>query len=519
MLECHWLVIEEASIGTTTVQISSNIMPQDIGFGAKPLKSKRIHIPRVRSNTESDIQPPPYGRLEGETESTLPPPLRTRLYDLFGLIEKEFELVYSENAALHEKIELLNERLERESYISADTSNRTSEIMEIDGGRPAGKKSSQTAQIIKTTHKLKAQTSKIVSSFKAPSMGCQLVREYRGHRDGVWEVSVARTGQALIGTASADHTARLWSIETGSCLQQYLGHSGSVNSIRFHPSQELVVTASGDQTAHIWCYNPNIVSMESVKSHSSEDEVEMSEREDNANEDDLVMEGMIVHAPMCVLTGHGGVVIAADWLAGGEQVITASWDRCANLYDASTGELLHSLLGHDQELTNVCAHPAQRLVVTCSKDTTFRLWDFRESIHSVSVFQGHTESVTAATFTSGDKVVSGSDDRTVKVWDLKNMRSPLAAIRSDSPVNRLSVSNQQVIAIPHDNRNVRLYDLNGVRLARLPRSSRQGHHRMVCATAWLEETLSGLRSNLFTCGFDRLVLGWQIVPLSKEGRD
>lgn len=48
-------------------------------------------------------------------------------------------------------------------------------------------------------------------------------------------------------------------------------------------------------------------------------------------------------------------------------------------------------LGHDQELTHTSAHPIQRLVVTASKDTTFRLWDFRDPIHSVSVFQGHSE--------------------------------------------------------------------------------------------------------------------------------
>lgn len=47
--------------------------------------------------------------------------------------------------------------------------------------------------------------------------------------------------------------------------------------------------------------------------------------------------------------------------------------------------------GHDQELTHTSSHPTQRLVVTSSRDTTFRLWDFREPIHSVSVFQGHTE--------------------------------------------------------------------------------------------------------------------------------
>lgn len=49
--------------------------------------------------------------------------------------------------------------------------------------------------------------------------------------------------------------------------------------------------------------------------------------------------------------------------------------------------------GHDHELTHASAHPSSRLVVTASRDTTFRLWDFREPIHSVSVFQGHTEYV------------------------------------------------------------------------------------------------------------------------------
>lgn len=53
------------------------------------------------------------------------------------------------------------------------------------------------------------------------------------------------------------------------------------------------------------------------------------------------------------------------------------------------------------------------------------------------------------------------------------MRSPLATIRSDSAVNRLAVSSIGVVAIPHDNRQVRLYDLGGQRIARLPRGNRQ----------------------------------------------
>lgn len=62
---------------------------------------------------------------------------------------------------------------------------------------------STSSQKLKTAHKLKAQTSKIVSSFKAPNINCGLIKEYIGHKDGVWEVSVARPGQPIIGTASA----------------------------------------------------------------------------------------------------------------------------------------------------------------------------------------------------------------------------------------------------------------------------------------------------------------------------
>jgi len=78
-----------------------------------------------------------------------------------------------------------------------------------------------------------------------------VVREFGGHKDGIWQVA-AKVGQPIIGTASADHTACIWGIESGRCLLQYQGHAGSVNSIKFHQHRDLVLTGSGDGTAHIW---------------------------------------------------------------------------------------------------------------------------------------------------------------------------------------------------------------------------------------------------------------------------
>ncbi|KPI92319.1 WD repeat-containing protein 37 [Papilio xuthus] len=438
---------------------------------------------RLQALTEGSDGLPNYIKME-DSEISLPPALRSRLHELFSQIEKEFDLLYTENLNLQEKIDFLSEKLERESYIESQSNSQKE----------------------KASHKLRVQTSKIVSSFKAPTYNCQLVREFTGHKDGIWDVSTARPGQALIGTASADHTACIWSVEWGKCLLQYTGHSGSVNSIRFHPTRDIALTSSGDNTAHVW---QAAVNWDLPRGQSSEEELEGGGEESLGEGGDRPE---VLRTPLTELTGHIGVVVAADWLTGGDHVITASWDRTANLYDVETGDCLQILTGHDHELTHASAHHSSRLVVTASRDTTFRLWDFREPIHSVSVFQGHTESVTSAVFTREDKVVSGSDDRSVKVWDVRNMRSALATIRSDSSVNRVSVSGGGLIAIPHDNRQVRLFDLQGQRLARLPRSSRQGHRRMVTSVAWAEE-ISNI--NFFSCGFDRRILGWSIQP-SKE---
>ncbi|XP_073486000.1 WD repeat-containing protein 37 isoform X1 [Aquarana catesbeiana] len=513
-------------------------MPTESGSwsAARQTKQKRKSNSLTLKRTNSSEQDRPglqRDLLEGQ-DSKLPSSVRNTLMDLFGQIEREFENLYIENLELRREIDTLNERLAVEG--------QTIDGAELNKGQMKTKASHSTSQLsqkLKTTYK--ASTSKrlhyfsdkahrrisrgrswelwggdswIVSSFKTTTSRaiCQLVKEYVGHRDGLWDVGVTRTQPVVLGTASADHTALLWSIETGKCLTKYVGHAGSVNSIKFHPTDQIALTASGDQTAHIWRYVVQLPTPQptaDTSQISGEEEVEFSDKDELDQDGDISSDCPTVRVPITSLKSHQGVVIAADWLVGGKQAVTASWDRTANLYDVETSELVHSLTGHDQELTHCCTHPTQRLVVTSSRDTTFRLWDFRDpSIHSVNVFQGHTDTVTSAVFTVGDNVVSGSDDRTVKVWDLKNMRSPIATIRTDSAVNRINVSvGQRIIALPHDNRQVRLFDMSGVRLARLPRSNRQGHRRMVCCTVWSEDHPT---CNLFSCGFDRQAIGWNI---------
>uniref|UniRef100_M3YXQ8 WD repeat-containing protein 37 n=1 Tax=Mustela putorius furo TaxID=9669 RepID=M3YXQ8_MUSPF len=356
-------------------------------------KSHSLSIRRTNSS-EQERTGLPREMLEGQP-SERPSSIVISLLELSGVEEKLFEVFIKKRIELlRREIETLNERLAVEG--------QAVDGAELSKGQLKTKDSSILNVLpnkIEETVKLWGGgiSKNIVSSFKTTTSraACQLVKEYVGHRDGIWDVSAARTPPVVLGTASADHTALLWSIETGRCLVKYSGHVGSVNSIKFHPSEQLALTASGDQTAHIWSYAVQLPTPQPVADTTQqvcgEDEVECSDKDEPDVDADVSSDCPTIRVPLTSLKSHQGVVIAADWLVGGKQVVTASWDRTANLFDVETAELVHALTGHDQELTHCCTHPTQRLVVTSSRDTTFRLWDFRDpSIHSVNVFQGHT---------------------------------------------------------------------------------------------------------------------------------
>lgn len=48
---------------------------------------------------------------------------------------------------------------------------------------------------------------------------------------------------------------------------------------------------------------------------------------------------------MNVLSLFAGPVMACDWMSEGNQLVTASWDHTARLWDAQTGSTIHILRG------------------------------------------------------------------------------------------------------------------------------------------------------------------------------
>eukprot|EP00042_Codosiga_hollandica_P025139 m.109729 g.109729 ORF g.109729 m.109729 type:complete len:453 (+) comp51780_c0_seq2:2794-4152(+) len=433
-----------------------------------------------------------------------------RLYDLFTQIEAEFQTLRVQNEFLMRRVEeletLLEDTLEKqqERAVTQDPTppHQTAQSLAI-----PSQKTSTASKMTKKLEAAKASTNKIMSKFRIEgSMPFEICYEksFRAHSDGIWEIACSPFEAGTFGTASADQTARIWSVDSNVPLAMYAGHTGSVNSIAFHATQFLACTASGDSTAHVWKIPHRSASQSARRSFSKDDH---DGAEEFKKEDSCVN----IREASVLLKGHQGPVTSVDWLSKHDQIVSGSWDNTIRLWDVETGSMILTLQGHEKHVTHVHAHPSNRLIVSASRDCTFRLWDFRQAaIHEVNICQVHTAPITSALLTASNNIVSGSDDRTIKIWDLRQLRTALTTIRLDTGVNRLSISPTSIIAAPLDDRVLKLYDLQGNKLARTPRA--RCHKSIVTCAAWASD------ESLWSCDFSAHVGGWKVNALKRIGR-
>ena len=76
------------------------------------------------------------------------------------------------------------------------------------------------------------------------------------------------------------------------------------------------------------------------------------------------------------------------------------------------------LQGHTSPVFSVAFSPDGRHIVSGSNDRTIRVWDAQTGGQVGNPLQGHTSSVRSVAFSpDGRHIVSGSDDKTIRVWD------------------------------------------------------------------------------------------------------
>ena len=88
--------------------------------------------------------------------------------------------------------------------------------------------------------------------------------------------------------------------------------------------------------------------------------------------------------------------------------------------DQNWPAVLNIFRGHTDGVSSVAFSPNGRRVVSGSRDCTIRIWDTGTGELIAGPFEGHTYAVWAVAFSpDGTRVVSGSEDHTIRMWDTK----------------------------------------------------------------------------------------------------
>ena len=126
--------------------------------------------------------------------------------------------------------------------------------------------------------------------------------------------------------------------------------------------------------------------------------------------------GQLLHT----LQGHTDNVTDVAFSRDAQKIVSGSSDRTVRLWDTESGQLLHTLEGHESYVTDVAFSRDAQKIISGSNDRTVRLWD-TESGQLLHTLEGHESYVDVIAFSpDGNKIISGSEDGTVRLWDTES---------------------------------------------------------------------------------------------------
>ncbi|KAG6874764.1 hypothetical protein C0992_006648, partial [Termitomyces sp. T32_za158] len=214
---------------------------------------------------------------------------------------------------------------------------------------------------------------------------------------------------------------QIWDIAAKRIRTVFSGHTQEVYSLDFSLDGRFIISGSGDKTARIW------------DMHDKSSKVLTINDTDSVNKD----------------AGVTSVAISPN----GQLVAAGSLDEIIRIWDVATGVLIERLQGHKDSVYSVAFTPDGRGLVSGSLDKTLKYWDVaaltarRDDVllkkpvdkapspctmdfvgHEVGVSAAHWRRVdlqqdyvlSVSVSHDGQWVVSGSKDRRVQFWNIRN---------------------------------------------------------------------------------------------------
>ncbi|KAJ3087136.1 hypothetical protein HK102_011735 [Quaeritorhiza haematococci] len=183
------------------------------------------------------------------------------------------------------------------------------------------------------------------------------------------------------------------------------------------------------------------------------------------------------------LLGHNGVLSAVK--LNHKYIVSGGIDHTIKIWDTSNGQCLRTLHGHEGEIPVLqfkCIPTSNKatgststatasdedysyaqknsevshVIVSGSEDRTIRVWGL-ETGECLAVLRGHTGTVTCLQF-NGTKVISGSTDRTIRIWDIPSATCVSTLGGHEDYVFCLDFDSRYIVTGSQDN-SVKVWDV------------------------------------------------------------
>ncbi|XP_049937388.1 notchless protein homolog 1 [Schistocerca serialis cubense] len=311
-----------------------------------------------------------------------------------------------------------------------------------------------------------------------------------GHAEAVISASFSPDGKYL-ASGSGDTTVRFWDIHTQTPHYTCKGHKNWVLCIAWSPDG--LRLASACKNGHICLWDPqtgkqvgrNLIghkqwvtalSWEPYHRNSECRHLASSSKDGDIRIWDVVL-GLVV----LTLSSHQKSVTALRW-GGTGLIYSASQDRTIKVWRATDGVLCRTLEGH--------AHWVNTLAL--STDYVLRAGPF-DPVNNTSVTYNKTEMQQQALqkyesviSNGGERLVSGSDDFTLFLWQPESNKKPVARMTGHQQlINDVKFSpDARIIASASFDKSIKLWDgLTGKYLTSL-----RGHVQAVYQVAWAADS-------------------------------
>jgi WD40 repeat protein len=202
----------------------------------------------------------------------------------------------------------------------------------------------------------------------------------KGHIGPINALDFNRSGSILL-SGSSDHNIKLWDVENSILLRTISEHVTVTRDVKFTPDGKSVISAENNYIV----YWRNAVSGSVGK---------------------------------LLLYGHTGTVNSVDISTDMSIIISGSQDKTIKVWDAVSGDLIHTIVEHTSSVRNVEFNPLSNQFASCSADFSVKIWS-PDNLQSVKSLEGHEGSLYSISFhPSGKYLAGGGSSNMLYIWDL-----------------------------------------------------------------------------------------------------